>query len=101
MLVGATIDLLRMLSGLKLTEREIALLNAVILFHPGKIKCVDGDDLVVFCCCYVQGEGLVRCNCAAAPPPIMPFLYALVFLAITIITLVSWLLACLQIKINK
>ena len=34
-MVGATIDLLRMMSSLKLTEREIALLNTVILFHPG------------------------------------------------------------------
>lgn len=35
-LIGATIDLLRIMADLKLTEREIALLNAVILFHPGE-----------------------------------------------------------------
>lgn len=35
-LIGATVDLLRIISDLKLTEREIALLSAVVLFHPGK-----------------------------------------------------------------
>lgn len=34
-MVAATIDLLRIMSELKLTEREIALLNAVVLFQPG------------------------------------------------------------------
>ena len=37
-MVGATIDLLRIMAELKLTEREIALLNAVVLFQPGKYK---------------------------------------------------------------
>lgn len=37
-LIGATIDLLRIMADLKLTEREIALLNAVILFHPGELS---------------------------------------------------------------
>jgi len=35
-LLGATIDLLRIMYELRLTEREIALLNAVVLFQPGR-----------------------------------------------------------------
>jgi len=35
-LIRATVDLLRVLASLKLTEREIALLNTVVLFQPGK-----------------------------------------------------------------
>lgn len=36
-MIGATIDLLKIMAELKLTEREIALLNAVVLFQPGKL----------------------------------------------------------------
>ena len=36
-LIEATLEVLRTLSNLKLTEREIALLNTVVLFQPGKI----------------------------------------------------------------
>lgn len=37
-LIGATIDLLKILAELRLTEREIALLNALVLFHPGRFS---------------------------------------------------------------
>lgn len=36
-LIGATIDLLKILSEMKLTEREIALLSSVVLLQPGKL----------------------------------------------------------------
>ena len=34
-LIAATLEVLRTLSNLKLTEREIALLNTIVLFQPG------------------------------------------------------------------
>jgi len=37
-LIAATLDVLKMFSNLKLTEREIALLNTVVLFQPGKFS---------------------------------------------------------------
>ncbi|XP_067941730.1 probable nuclear hormone receptor HR3 [Watersipora subatra] len=44
-MVGATIDLLRMFASLKLTEREIALLNAVTLFQPDHYGVQNKDQL--------------------------------------------------------
>lgn len=35
-LIAATMDVLRMFSNMRLTEREVALLNTVVLFQPGK-----------------------------------------------------------------
>jgi len=44
-MIGATLDLLRIMAELKLTEREIALLNAVVLFQPDHYGVQDREQL--------------------------------------------------------
>ncbi|KAF6017378.1 Hr46 [Bugula neritina] len=44
-LIAATLDVLKMFSNLKLTEREIALLNTVVLFQPDHYGVQDTTEL--------------------------------------------------------
>jgi len=44
-LIAATMDVLRMFSNMRLTEREIALLNTVVLFQPDHYGVQDTEEL--------------------------------------------------------